>query len=139
MILAAAVQAEPIELLPNGGGEKINEKMAPTHFGIQNAGEIVSSPLARSGDRAVRLIARPHEWKFSIFTTPDPNSYAQGDVAQIKVAQGGLYRASVWVRGRGEFRLGVQQWPSVLGSVMSEPVELTREWQQVRVDYRADK
>jgi hypothetical protein len=139
MILAAAVQAEPIELLPNGGGEKINEKMTPTDFGIQNAGEIVLSPLPRSGDRAVRLIARPHEWKFSIFTTPDPNSYAQGDVAQIKVAQGGLYRASVWVRGRGEFRLGVQQWPSVLGSVMSEPVELTREWQQVRVDYRADK
>jgi hypothetical protein len=138
LVLAQRLPAAPIELLPNGGGEKINEKMMPKYFGIQNAGEIASSPLPRSGDRAVRLIARPHEWNFSAFTTPNPNSYPQDDVLKIKVAKGGLYRASVWVRGRGEFRLGVQQWPSILGSVMSEPVKLGKEWQRVDVAYRAD-
>lgn len=137
-ILALRGEAAPIELLPNGGGEKINEKMMPTYFGVQNAGEIASSPLPRSGDRAVRLIARPHEWNFSAFTTPNPASHPQDDVLKIKVAKGGLYHASVWVRGRGEFRLGVQQWPSILGPVISEPVSLTKEWQQVDLAYRAD-
>lgn len=138
LLLAEGLLAAPIELLPNGGGEKINDKMIPTHFGVQNAGEIAASSLPRSGDRAVRLIARPHEWNFSIFTTPNPLSYPQDDVLKIKVAKGGLYRASVWARGRGEFRLGVQQWPSVLGSVMSEPLTLSKEWQRVDVVYRAD-
>lgn len=137
-IVASVSSADPIELLPNGGGEKINEKMTPTYFGVQNAGEIVASSLPRSGDRAVRLISRPHEWNFSVFTTPNPASYPQDDVLTIKVARGGLYRASVWARGRGEFRLGVQQWPSILGSVMSEPVVLNKEWQQIDVVYRAE-
>ena len=138
LVFARAMPAAPIELLPNGGGEKINEKMMPTYFGVQNAGEIASSPLPRSGDRAVRLIARPHEWNFSVFTTPNPASYPQDDVLRIKVAKGGLYHASVWVRGRGQFRLGVQQWPPILGSVMSEPLTLSKEWQRVDVAYRAD-
>jgi hypothetical protein len=138
LVLARALPAAPIELLPNGGGEKINEKVMPMYFGVQNAGEIASSPLPRSGDRAVRLIARPHEWNFSVFTTPNPASYPQDDVLRIKVAKGGLYHASVWVRGRGQFRLGVQQWPPILGSVMSEPLTLSKEWQRVDVAYRAD-
>jgi hypothetical protein len=138
LLLGKGVSAEPVELLPNGGGEKVNERTLPTHFGVQNAGEIQSSPLPRSGNRAIRLIARPHEWNCSVFTTPNPGSYPQDDVLRIKVAKGGLYRASVWVRGRGEFRLGVQQWPSILGSVMSKPVVLSKEWQRVDVAYRAD-
>jgi hypothetical protein len=138
MALVRGVPAAPIELLPNGGGEKINEKMMPVYFGVQNAGEITPSSLSRTGDRAVRLIARPHEWNFSVFTTPNPASYPQDDVLKIKVAKGGLYRASVWVRGRGKFRLGVQQWPSILGSVMSKPVVLSKEWQRVDVAYRVD-
>lgn len=137
-LASLTVRAEPIELLPNGGGEKINDKMMPTYFGIQNAGEIASSPAPRSGDRAVRLIARPHEWNSSFFTTPNPSSYPQDDVLTIKVSPGGLYRASVWVRGRGEFRLGMQQWPSVLGSQMTEPVALTKQWQRVDLVYRAE-
>jgi hypothetical protein len=136
---AALSCAAPVELLPNGGGEKINERNIPTYFGVQNAGEISSSPLPRTGDRAVRLIARPHEWKFSIFVTPNVNSFPQDDVVQIKVANGGVYRASVWVRGRGVFRLGVQQWPSILGSVMGDPVALTKQWQQVQLEYRVEK
>jgi hypothetical protein len=131
--------AAPVELLPNGGGEKLNEQTAPVYFGVQNAGEIRSTRHARSGDRAVRLMARPHEWKFSIFTTPNPGSYPQDDILRIKVAKGGRYRASVWVRGKGEFRLGVQRWPSILGSALSKPVVMTRDWQQVQFEFRADE
>jgi len=136
-LASRTVRADPVELLPNGGGEKINDKMIPSYFGVQNAGEIASIPAPRSGDRAVRLAARPHEWNASFFTTPNPSSYPQDDVLTIKVARGGLYRASVWVRGRGEFRLGVQQWPSVLGSEMSKPVALTKQWQRIDLVYRA--
>ena len=134
----AVAFAAPVELLPNGGGEKINEKALPLYFGVQNSGEIRASDLPRSGERAVRLIARPHEWKFSIFTTPNPASYPPDDILRVRVVRGGVYRASVWARGRGDFRLGVQQWPSILGSVMSEPITLTKEWQKVEVTYRAE-
>jgi hypothetical protein len=136
---AAAVHANPIELLPNGGGEKVNDKTSPFYFGVQNAGEIRSTRHARSGDRAVRLISQPHEWNFSVFTTPNPASHPPDDLVRIKVAQGGLYRASVWVRGKGEFRLGVQRWPSILGSALSKPVTMTRDWQRVNVEFRADQ
>jgi hypothetical protein len=139
LLQAAAAMGEPVELLPNGGGEKINAQMAPVYFGVQNAGEIRSSPHPRSGDRAVRLISRPHEWKFSIFTIPNPISYPPDDILRIKVVQGGIYRASVWVRGKGEFRLGVQRWPSMLGSALSAPVTMTREWQRVQLEFRADQ
>lgn len=138
MLGSGALFADPVELLPNGGGEKINDKTLPTHFGVQNAGDIQSSSLPRSGARAIRLSARPHEWNFSIFTTPNPSSYPQDDVLTISVKRGAVYRASVWARGRGTFRLGVQQWPSILGSVMSDPVELSKEWKRLDVVYRAD-
>jgi hypothetical protein len=62
-LASRTVPAEPVEMLPNRGGEKINEKIQPTYFGVQNSGEIQPSPLPRTGDRAIRPIARPHEWK----------------------------------------------------------------------------
>jgi hypothetical protein len=62
-LASRTVPAEPVEMLPNRGGEKINERIQPTYLGVQNSGEIQPSPLPRTGDRAIRPIARPHEWK----------------------------------------------------------------------------
>ncbi len=138
-VVPCLAHGDPVELLPNAGCEKINDKMQPSYFGVQNAGEIISIPESRKGQRAVRLVAKPHEWNFSVFATPNPGSNPQDNVLKINVAKGGLYRASAWVRGKGVFRLGVQQWPSILGSKMSEPLTLNREWQQVQLEFHADQ
>ena len=91
MVLATALsQAQPIELLPNGGGEKINDRQDPAYWGAANSGELVSIREARTGDRAVRLAARPHEWGFSIFVTPNPGSYPPEDILRLEVAPGAV-------------------------------------------------
>lgn len=133
----AAKPAEYIELMPEGSFEDpelINSR--PGWEVVRGRGELEVVRKARTGSYAVKFTAKPERGHNSMFGL---NLGGAAFTHGVEVQPGASYHASVWAKGKGRASIIVNQWSTVnLGAETFQdtpPVELTDEWQPVRVIY----